>query len=77
MKRSQALEIIDTEYSKFVEDWINTDLDNLDLFVPLPERILSALEKVGMLPPFSDRMWEETANTYLEPQPYRWEPEDE
>lgn len=35
------------------------------------------VKELKMLPPFSDRMWQETANTYLEPQPYRWEPEDD
>ena len=51
MKRSEALVIINDEYGKFVEDWIRADISNLERFIPLPERILSALEKVGMYPP--------------------------
>lgn len=51
MKRSQVLKIIDDEYGKYVEDWIRADISNLEGFIPLPERILSALEKTGMLPP--------------------------
>jgi hypothetical protein len=53
MKRSEALKIIDKEYELFVQDWIKSDIDNLEGFVPLNERILSALEKQGMLPPFT------------------------
>jgi hypothetical protein len=51
MKRSQVLKIIDDEYGKFVEDWIKADMNNLQDFVPLNERILSSLEKLGMSPP--------------------------
>ncbi len=64
MKRSEALKIIDDEYGKFVEDWIKADLDNLEEFIPLNERILIALEKAGMLPPYirkieiRDTAWE-------------------
>jgi hypothetical protein len=53
MKRSEALKIIDKEYELFVQDWLKADIDNLEGFVPLNERILSALEKQGMLPPFT------------------------
>jgi hypothetical protein len=51
MKRSEALKIIDKEYELFVQDWLKADIDNLEGFVPLNERILSALEKQGMQPP--------------------------
>lgn len=51
MKRSEVLKLIDKVYGEFVEDWINADLDNLEEFIPLNERILSELEKVGMSPP--------------------------
>ena len=53
MKKSEALKIIDEEYGKFVEDWIKVDIDNLEGFVPLNERILNALINAGMLPPFA------------------------
>ena len=51
MKRSEVLKIIDDEYGKYVEDWVRADISNLEGFIPLPERILSALEKIGMSPP--------------------------
>ena len=70
MKRSEALKIIDEEYGKFVEDWLKADIDNLEGFIPLNERILSALEKSGMLPPFSYLKKIGTLDT-------AWEPEDE
>lgn len=60
MKRSEALKIIDKEYEKFVEDWLELGLELIDTnsevvknFKPLNERILTALEKEGMLPPFA------------------------
>jgi hypothetical protein len=53
MKRSEALIIIDNEYGKFVEDWLKADINNLEGFAPLNERILTALEKSGMLPPYT------------------------
>jgi hypothetical protein len=53
MKRSEALKIIDDEYKKFVDDWLKADLNNIKGFTPLNERILDALIKVGMLPPFT------------------------
>jgi hypothetical protein len=51
MKRSEALKIIDDTYSTFVEDWLKADI--VEDFIPLNERILSALENAGMLPPFT------------------------
>lgn len=70
MKRSEALKLIDKEYGKFVEDWLKADIDNLEGFVPLPERILSALLEAGMLPPFTYLKKIGTLDT-------AWEPEDE
>jgi|688.fasta_scaffold123535_9 hypothetical protein len=70
MKRKDALKIIDDTYGKFVDDWVKVDLDNLEGFVPLNERILSALEKEGMLPPFAYLKKLGTLDT-------AWEPEDE
>lgn len=70
MKRSEALKIIDEQYGKFVDDWIKADLDNLQDFIPLPERILMALEKGGMLPPFAYLKKLGTLDT-------AWEPENE
>lgn len=74
MKRSEALKIIDDEYSKFVEDWLNLGvklMDNEEIdFVPLNERILVALEKAGMLPPF-------THLNKLGIADMAWEPEEE
>ena len=70
MKRKEALKIIDEIYGHFVDDWVKADLDNLEGFVPLNERILNALEKAGMLPP----------STYLSTmqiQDNAWETEDE
>jgi len=54
MKRSEALKIIDEQYSKYVEDVVRTDLDDekaMKSFIRLDERVLSALESAGMLPP--------------------------
>ena len=54
MKRSEALKIIDDQYSKYVDDLVKIDIDNekvMESFVKLNERVLTALEKVGMLPP--------------------------
>ena len=51
MKRSDALKIIDDTYSEFCSDWMKANLNDLEGFVPLNERILSTLEKAGMLPP--------------------------
>jgi len=70
MKRSEALKIIDDVYGKFVQDWIDADLDNLEEFSPLNERILVALEKAGMVPPFAYLKNLGTLDT-------AWEPEDE
>ena len=70
MKRKEALKIIDEICGQFVDDWMKADLDNLEGFVPLNERILNALEKAGMLPP----------STYLSTmqiQDNAWETEDE
>jgi len=70
MKRKDALKIIDEIYTQFVDDWIKVDLDNLEGFIPLNERILNALEQAGMLPP----------STYLDSikvQDNAWEKEDE
>lgn len=57
MKRSEALKIIDEQYGKYVDDLVRLDIDNDDQmksFVRLDERVLSALEKAGMLPPSVD-----------------------
>jgi hypothetical protein len=73
MKRSEALKIIDDQYSKFVDDWVKLDIGNdeaIKSFIPLNERILSALEKEGMLPPFSQLKKLGILDT-------AWEPEDE
>lgn len=66
MKRSEALKIIDEQYGEFVADWLKADINNLEGFTPLNERILSALEHAGMLPPraklgalgIEDNAWE-------------------
>jgi hypothetical protein len=73
MKRSEALKLIDDEYDKFVKDWLSLDIgdDNeISKFVPLNERILKALENIGMLPPY-------TKLTTLKIADNTWEPEDE
>ena len=70
MKRSEALKIIDDEYGKFVDDWLKADISNLEGFAPLNERILTALEKAGMLPPFTHLKKLGTLDT-------AWEPEEE
>lgn len=70
MKRSKALKIIDEKYAEYVADLLEADIENLEGFIPLNERILSALEKEGMLPPF----------TYLKKLGIldtAWEPEEE
>lgn len=68
MKRSEALKIIDDEYGKFVEDWLKADLNNLEGFIPLNERILVALEQAGMLPPFTYLKQIDTLDTAWEPE---------
>lgn len=68
MKRSEALKIIDDQYGQFVEDWLKADLDNLEGFVPLNERILLALEQAGMLPPFTYLKEIGTLDTAWEPE---------
>lgn len=51
MKKSEALKIIDDVYGKFVQDWLEADIDNLTDFKPLNSRILEALLDAGMYPP--------------------------
>jgi hypothetical protein len=51
MKRSEALKLIDETYDKFVQDWLNADINNLEGFDPLNKRVLKVLEQAGMLPP--------------------------
>ena len=73
MKRSEALKIIDNEYSKFVEDWLKLDIGDdvaIKAFTPLNERILRSLEEAGMLPPFAHLKNLGTLDT-------AWEPENE
>ncbi len=57
MKRSEALKIIDEQYGKYCDDIMQLDLDDekfMQSFVRLDERVLSALEKAGMLPPSAE-----------------------
>jgi hypothetical protein len=57
MKRSEALKIIDEQYSKYVDDLVRLDMDDekvLKSFIRLDERVLSALESAGMLPPANE-----------------------
>lgn len=57
MKRSEALKIIDEQYSRYVEDVVRTDLDDekaIKSFIRLDERVLVALESAGMLPPANE-----------------------
>lgn len=70
MKRSEALKIIDEVYGEYVQDWLKADINNLERFTPLNERILNAIEKAGMLPPFTYLKKLGTLDT-------AWEPEDE
>lgn len=72
MKRSEALAIIDKVYGEFVADWLKADISNLEGFTPINERILSALEEAGMLPPRYDFMIGE-----YKASDNAWEPEDE
>jgi hypothetical protein len=54
MKRSEALKIIDEQYGKYCDDIMRLDLDDekvMESFVKLDERVLTALESAGMLPP--------------------------
>lgn len=71
MKKSQALKIIDDQYSKFVEDWLKLDIgdaESIKNFIPLNVRILSALEQEGMLPPFAYLKKLGTLDTAWEPE---------
>lgn len=73
MKRSEALKIIDNVYGKFVDDWLKLNINDdeqVNSFRRLDERILSALEDAGMLPP---RAFLKTLNMYDN----GWESEDE
>ena len=75
--------VLDKTYEEFVEDWLKVDLDNLDGFKSLPERLLTAIEEAGMLPPpdnlyFSlqkDKSW--IAEYWNNRPDNLWEPEDE
>lgn len=79
MKRSEALKIIDDAYGEFCADWLRADLNDLEGFVALNERILSALEKAGMMPPVND--WSlHTDGDKANPdniRHYKWEKENE
>lgn len=79
MKRSDALKIIDDTYGKFCADWLQVNLDNLDGFVPLNERILNALESAGMLPPLNDWSYHMDGDhaDYQDIRYYTWEQENE
>ena len=71
MKRTDALKIINDEYSKYVNDWIELDISNqesLQKFIRLEERTLTALEKAGMLPPFTYLKKIGTLDTAWEPE---------
>jgi hypothetical protein len=73
MKRSEALKIIDNVYGEFVDDWLKLNINDdeqINNFKRLDERILSALEDAGMLPP---RSYLKTLNMYDN----GWESEDE
>lgn len=67
------MSIINEQYSKFVDDWLKldiTDSEGMEKFTRLEERILSALEKEGMLPPFTYLKQLGALDT-------AWEPEEE
>lgn len=71
MKRSEILDIIDKTYAQFVEDWLNLDIgdkEKIASFKPLNERILSAIEQAGMLPPFAYLKKLGTLDTSWEPE---------
>jgi hypothetical protein len=73
MKRTEALKLIEDQYSKFIESFIELDTsddESMKEFTPLNELILSALENAGMLPPFAHLKKLGTLDT-------AWEPEDE
>jgi hypothetical protein len=76
MKRSEALKIIDDTYGKFCADWLQVNLDNLEQFIPLNERILNALEHAGMVSryPNSYGFLDEDNEVIMND---GWEPEDE
>lgn len=78
MKRTEALAIIDRVYGEFCDDWLKADIDNLEGFAPLNERILSALEKAGMLPPQDDsKSFKMLQNGEIVYNVNEWESEDE
>jgi len=81
MKRSKALKIIDDTYGEFCADWIKADLNDLEGFVALNERILSALEKAGLQPPnvTLDELLPKSGLSEVGDKHYYscWEPEDE
>lgn len=79
MKRSEALKVIDDVYGEFCADWMRADLNDLEGFVALNERILSALENAGMVPPQRVKAtYDHTLGGYTVPNfefKHEWEPE--
>ena len=71
MKRSEALALINRTYVDWVKEVSGTDLSNLENFVAFNERLLSELEKAGMLPPRIDFMI-----GHMRASDNAWEPED-
>lgn len=79
MKRSEALKIIEEQYSKFVEDWLELDIEDEDAvksFERLEERVLSALENAGVLPPPTGHVKVQTSGEDLMIPLFKWESEE-
>ena len=82
MKRSEALALIDKVYGDWVADVLRSNLET-DNFIALNERILSALEQVGMLPPLCKATIATTPSSIVDAvldsvvDEFKWDTEDE
>jgi hypothetical protein len=65
MKKSEAI--------KRLQDYIDINAGSLEV----PEQILNFVEGLGMIPPFSDKIFQRNARIHIDPSGREWEPEDE
>jgi len=51
MKKSEFKQKLDECYSQWVDDWLAANINELEGFVSLPDRLVKVCEDVGMKPP--------------------------